>query len=514
MTGSFEPPGTPPAPQAGSGGAPAGSNDFFDRLRGIGVVRPRAGRMAGGVCVGLANRLGVAPLVVRVALVLLMSVGGLGLLTYLVALALIPDERGKVLLEGALRRGEGDGIVLLVVIGVLLAAEVSDRAWVWLGIPLAILTWWIVRGVAAGKTPRELRDEASQFGRGLAGTARELRRPDPAGTSAASSPPHRAHPPANTPADPSAAYPPGYPRPAAAAPPRPTHGTHPGTHTGTQTAAGGGHPAYPQSARGLGPGRTFSPTQPTVLAPPPRRRPRAGFAFFATVVGLGAALVGGLLNTALLQDITQRPLAVALAAAAGLAGLALLVAGVRGLRAGGTAFVATAALAAALVVGFTPSNVPITGGVGERTWLPAAGQADPAYQLAMGEGTLDLGALPRTGAGQVVSASIGLGSLVVIVPADRTVQVDVGLGAGDLTVRDLNGTSRSKSSGVAGVTAQTLLVGDPSRPPDAVVHASVGLGEIVIKTPSPVTGGLAGNPAQTAPTSSGPSTRNQSGGAR
>ena len=39
------------------------------------------------------------------------------------ALALLPDENGRIFTEEALRRGDGSAIFLLVVIGILLAGE-------------------------------------------------------------------------------------------------------------------------------------------------------------------------------------------------------------------------------------------------------------------------------------------------------------------------------------------------------------------------------------------------------
>jgi phage shock protein C len=56
------------------------------------LYRPRDGRVVAGVCVGLAAYLGVDPTLVRLAFVLLTVFGGLGILLYLCAWVVIPEE--------------------------------------------------------------------------------------------------------------------------------------------------------------------------------------------------------------------------------------------------------------------------------------------------------------------------------------------------------------------------------------------------------------------------------------
>ncbi|HEX2809317.1 MAG TPA: PspC domain-containing protein, partial [Kineosporiaceae bacterium] len=55
---------TPPGAPAGGPSLPPGA-EFFDRIRGLGVVRPDEGRWAAGVCAGLGRRWGLDPLLVR-----------------------------------------------------------------------------------------------------------------------------------------------------------------------------------------------------------------------------------------------------------------------------------------------------------------------------------------------------------------------------------------------------------------------------------------------------------------
>ncbi|HEY8374341.1 MAG TPA: PspC domain-containing protein [Pseudonocardiaceae bacterium] len=57
------------------------------------LVRPREGRVIGGVCAGLADRFGLSRGVVRLAFVLSCVLPGPQFLVYLVLWVLIPDER-------------------------------------------------------------------------------------------------------------------------------------------------------------------------------------------------------------------------------------------------------------------------------------------------------------------------------------------------------------------------------------------------------------------------------------
>ena len=57
-----------------------------------GLLRPRDDRMIAGVAAGMARWLGVAPVIVRLALVVLALANGVGLVLYLVGWVVLPDE--------------------------------------------------------------------------------------------------------------------------------------------------------------------------------------------------------------------------------------------------------------------------------------------------------------------------------------------------------------------------------------------------------------------------------------
>lgn len=74
------------------------------------LIRPRAGRMVAGVCAGLGDYFGVDTNLVRLAFVLVSLFGGAGVLIYVVAWAVVPEEgEDKSIAEGYLGKKRGDG---------------------------------------------------------------------------------------------------------------------------------------------------------------------------------------------------------------------------------------------------------------------------------------------------------------------------------------------------------------------------------------------------------------------
>jgi phage shock protein C len=101
----------------------AAPNDGRPLLR-----RSRQDRVLFGVAGGLGRYLGVDPVVVRIAFVLLTVLGGSGLLLYLIGLIVIPEERPGEQVGGAATTGLGNttvviGVVLILVGGVALLRE-------------------------------------------------------------------------------------------------------------------------------------------------------------------------------------------------------------------------------------------------------------------------------------------------------------------------------------------------------------------------------------------------------
>jgi phage shock protein PspC (stress-responsive transcriptional regulator) len=143
------------------------------------------------------------------------------------------------------------------------------------------------------------------------------------------------------------------------------------------------------------------------------------------------------------------------------------------------AAVAVLVVAAATVFSIeAASGVPLRGGIGDTQWHPtAASEVASNYRLAVGNLNVDLSDVPfRTGTTHV-TASVGVGRLIVEVPPGPTVTVVAHSGLGDVEVfGQSNGglsTVQSVQSGATG--SRTRLVLD----------ADAGVGQVqVVRTSS------------------------------
>ena len=179
----------------------AGLDGFFDTLRGSGLVRDRQDKWLAGVCSGIAHRLGVDPILVRGGLIVLVMMGGFGILAYLVAWALMPDEDGEIIADKA-RHGDGWGITLLVVIGLSVVSSLSERWWLLFAIPAVTIGWWAIRSANQGKSGEQMGHEANAFVQKLIGTRDAPEHSDPAAATTAAgtaSPPATFAPTATSP---------------------------------------------------------------------------------------------------------------------------------------------------------------------------------------------------------------------------------------------------------------------------------------------------------------------------
>lgn len=150
---------------------------------------------------------------------------------------------------------------------------------------------------------------------------------------------------------------------------------------------------------------------------------RAGRLVLGLVLVLAGA--GWLLQTLGVIDIPwQGALAVSLV----LVGLAILAVGRHGgLVTLGVVLTIILALASLL-------DVPFEGGIGERTFRPAAASGiQSEYRHAVGKLTVDLSDLDLTSATEV-EISLAIGEVEVVVPADAAVDVTAEAGAGEIVL--------------------------------------------------------------------------------
>lgn len=119
-------------------------NNFFDRVRRATPQRPRDGAWAGGVCAGLADRLGRHVGVVRALTIVLALFGGLGVLLYGLAWLILPAQSGRIhtqdLLIGQFTGGGVAGLTVTIV------GLCSPAFWTGLGaaIVAGLVVWFLV----------------------------------------------------------------------------------------------------------------------------------------------------------------------------------------------------------------------------------------------------------------------------------------------------------------------------------------------------------------------------------
>lgn len=410
----------------------------YDRLRRL-DLRRSPDSWLGGVCSGLAHRIGVDPLVVRAGAILLAFVFGRGVLLYLLAWVLIPDTREETHTEKGLRGGQGASIGLIVVTALVALGSLPLLGWDGRGFGFGVLA------LAVSLFLGYVLWRAWQ-GRPNAGAV------DSGAQSWYAAPPAAGQ----------ARY---------AAPPAP----------GQATATGAA--AYPVGAPPTGAGPLH---QGNVPAPPPpgprhKRRHSGGLPAALLALGLLIATVTAVIWAHPSLDLVGNPAAIGLAAGLVVLGAILLVLGLAGRRAGFVGFLAGLTLLSALVVAPLPDDIgrALDGRADSVTWLTPDAPADTTFELGAGEAVLDLrGMDPAAWDGEVIEAYLGAGELHVLVPDDTSALVVTEVGVGGISTQDSLGSSQD--SGGLGLESSHSF-GDG--PLDVRIEASVGLGRIVLVIP-------------------------------
>lgn len=448
---------TPPDPPADSSPgyafqdspAPAPSTDFFGWIRSNGIYRGND-RWIGGVCSGIAHRLGVDPIIIRGVFIVLTLLAGIGVLVYGLAWAFLPEPDGRIHVQEAGAGRWSSGMTGSLIATVLGLTGLGGGFWGWSHDGLSGLLWTLfwVGGVIyliyymsqrnkahptmAGHGPAA---HGAAYPMGSSGTAHTAT--FSAGTAAGPAP-AAAPPYGNGSAAASGTGPygqGGYGR-AGSAPGAPGVGATGGRAPGGVGGTGGPAPGGPG---GGGPGTGGYPT-PWVPPRPPKPRP-AGPGAPAVAIATGSALLvgGGLkaLDAANIIDLGGSANAIVWASAAAVLGLGILVAGFRGRTSGILSLFAVIAL--------------VTGGIyntlddgrarfQQVDWHPASIQeARGGIDITAGRGTVDLTTLSPTAplaSDVVVPLNITASSVTVVIP--RNVPVDI---KADMTMGNLNEAS-------------------------------------------------------------------------
>ncbi|WP_295124170.1 PspC domain-containing protein [uncultured Leifsonia sp.] len=429
-------------PQTGFSGR---GTRFFDWMRSLGVTRTDG--WVGGVCAGIAYRIGIDPLIVRGIAVVAALLGAPVVLLYAIAWALLPDREGRIHLQ---RLFEGEFEAPIVAIGVLIVLSLlpwTNGVW-WFGSPFGHDPGWfdivgrifwtlVVLGAAAALIVVAVRNADRRAGRGG---------PAPAGGTTAA--PAAAAAP-SAPAAPAAAASASAPPPPAVAigsePPAPPA---PGAAATEEEVADwrerqaqwrAEHDQWKQrladDMRAVKAQRSaeLRAQASAANAEAEARRasyraanPRVGAAIGWLAVGL--ALVAGSLAGALWGTLTGLPgyaLTASLAAATLVFGVTVLIAGIARRRSGFLIFlgILLAALTALAALLPTSPGVRLDAGASNGSQLSVSPTGSANCLQGWGETTIDLSRDLTASGTPVVNLAKGPGATTVVVPADATVRL-------------------------------------------------------------------------------------------
>ncbi len=393
---------------------------FFDWIRGHGIYRGRE-RWIGGVASGIAQRLGVDPLIVRGILIVLTVFAGVGVLLYGLAWALLPEPDGRIHVQEAAAGRWTSGMTGALITTIIGLPSLGSGVWGWDRYGFGGFIWtvfWV--GGAVYLVYYLTQRNKTRNGPHPTGSGP---RPDNLENAAIPSDAFQVTSVADSAyADPYAANPYSA-KPYAASP-------------------YGGSPGPPERERNPGPG-----------AP-------------AVAVTAGAALVvgGGIkaLEAAHVIDLGNSSNAIVWACGAAVLGLGILISGLRGRTSGILGFFAVVAL----IVGGIFSAVPN----GDRfrlqnaDWSPVSiEQARSGFTITGGTGTVDLTGLPLTpplATDVAVPVDATASNLTVIIPATVPVQVQADMTMGNLHEGSQNhgGMTKQQSDYNTGMPGARIIV--------------------------------------------------------
>lgn len=407
---------TPPDPSAGPSTATQ-PTDFFTWVRSHGIRRG-SDRWVGGVSSGIANRLGVDPLIIRGVFIVLTLFAGIGVLLYGLAWAFLPEPDGRIHVQeaGAGRWTTGmTGSLIATIVGL---TGLGGGFWGWSHNGFGGFLWtvfWVGGAIYLiyylsqrnkGSSPAMAGQPGpygSTYDAGYTGTPGT-------GTTGASS----------------------------FAASSATYGTTPASGSMPNYGGGTGSGSYGEGSFG-GSGSSGTPYGGTTTPPrPPKPRP-AGPGAPAVAIAAGAALLvgGGLkaLDTTNVIDLGDSANAIVWASAAAVLGLGILVSGLRGRTAGIMSLFAVIALIAGGVY-----NVV---GNGDRLrfqqvdWSPASiAEARDGVDITAGRGTVDLTNLASSAplpSDVVIPLDITASNVTVVIPDNVPVDIKA-----DMTMGNLN----------------------------------------------------------------------------
>lgn len=209
--------------------------------------------------------------------------------------------------------------------------------------------------------------------------------------------------------------------------------------------------------------------------PPASPTPSSRFHAGRLVLGLVIVVIG---VTALLQaaGVSDVPWKAVLPGSLIAVGLGLVIAGQRS-ESGQGGLIAIGIVLTVLLAGASAVDIPLEGGVGERTERPMSlSEVKSEYRLAVGQLTLDLTSVsvPVTGAARTVRARVGVGQLIVELPSDQVAVVQGHAGMGQVTIFGQS----DEGFGVDKDVTPSVPAGEPIA---FSLDLSVGIGEVRVQ---------------------------------
>ncbi|MFI6441005.1 PspC domain-containing protein [Streptomyces sp. NPDC050759] len=365
--------------------------------------RDRRHKLLAGVCAGLGRQYDMDPVIFRITLTVLSATGGIGLIFYGFAWLLVPYDDEDENEVRKLLTGRVDGQALT---GVLFAL-VGCGVFLTMLSNTGVLTFAVVLSLLLA-------------GAGYWSRHRGTPDPDPLSAQAvADAPPEAQAPPVP------AGYPSWWRDPIV------KDGTHVGG-TGYLWGPGDSRDRDIAAAVNIGLGAPWSRREDLRVARTQGPKPR-GPRWIGGWVFLLALLAGGLGTGATWEDhALGTSLQTGLSCALIVLGLGIAISSFLGRTGAGSVFLAIVTAGLLATAAALPKD--ITTHWVRTNWTPAAVRdIRPEYELGTGVGTLDLSHLDFTkGRTVTTGADVGVGRLVVIVPADVTVRAVLDVGVGDI----------------------------------------------------------------------------------
>ncbi|GEL96587.1 PspC domain-containing protein [Cellulomonas terrae] len=451
-----------PDPTPTPGNAP---NSFFAAVRRLAITRSDD-RWIGGVSGGLGDRFGIDPLLVRGIFFATLLLGGLGLVAYGVAWALLPERRdGRIHLEEMIQ-GRFDIALLGALTFVIVGFGRGDN-WFFFWAPpewvQAILWVSFIGGVVML----------------IAIVSNQASKPRPPSAPYA--------PPATYPAAtyPAATYPAATYPTAPASSSVPAYGVPPVQPAPPVGDTPPAPPAWSASYAPAPPAPAPRPVHQRPVTPPRPRTPGAGVGTVGVVVALSLLSLAVLLVAERQGEFTGPVGLTALGIGIVLCGLGIIVSGLRGRTSGGLGGLAVVGILVAVPVGAVQNATWVWSGDSQHDFsadgtvvVTDRTDAENGWSVGFGDVTIDLTGVPMTSETLEVPISLAAGDLTVVVPSDASISADVDAGAG--TVRwDVDGETKSVDG--VGLSPRTFTAGAiDDDGPQLALQVQIGAGDVSI----------------------------------